>query len=79
MFLKLSQSVLLTTFFLFEFSGPSLAVTNSSRIDISDAPWTVGIVTNPTKDTEFCAGSVLSPNFIVTAAQCVFGWVEFNS
>lgn len=73
MLLKLFQSVILTAFILFGFFRSSLTITNSSEVDISQAPWTVGIVTNPSKDTEFCAGSILSSTFVVTAAQCVYG------
>lgn len=49
------------------YNFPSFALHDGTVIDIKQAPWTVGIFTPQT----FCGGSILSPNFVLTAASCV--------
>nr|AAR14084.1 group 3 allergen SMIPP-S Yv4031D03 [Sarcoptes scabiei] len=51
------------------YHSPSFAIHGGTKIDIKDAPWTVAIFTI----TTFCGGSILSKDYVLTAASCVEG------
>ncbi|KPM11765.1 Sar s 3 allergen (serine protease-like protein 16) [Sarcoptes scabiei] len=50
----------------------SQAIRNGKEINIEEAPWTVGIWVYRENTTDVCTGSILTENFVVTAAQCVW-------
>lgn len=47
---------------------PSSSIKGGRKSDITEEPWTVAIFLNHS----FCAGSILSKNYVLTSAQCVF-------
>lgn len=47
--------------------SPSSSIKGGKKSDITEEPWTVAIYLN----NSFCAGSIISANYVLTAAQCV--------
>lgn len=46
-----------------------LPTLESRKSPIEEEPWTVAVSIGPM----LCGGSILSPHFVLTAAQCVYG------
>lgn len=62
------QSLILTLVALQTFqTQPSHAIRGGEQSDITKEPWTVSVLVNGI----LCGGSILTVNFILTAAQCV--------
>nr|AAR14093.1 group 3 allergen SMIPP-S Yv7016C10 [Sarcoptes scabiei] len=60
--------------FIFCFSAilisPSIAIIGGKSSNITDEPWTVAIYL---QNNYTCGGSIIDPNYVLTAAQCVHG------
>lgn len=61
--------VMLVVFAVLE-PNPSTAIIGGKKSDITKEPWTVGVLVD---EKPFCGGSILTANFVITAAQCVDG------
>nr|AAR14095.1 group 3 allergen SMIPP-S YvT004A06 [Sarcoptes scabiei] len=61
--------VMLVVFAVLE-PNPSTAIIGGKKSDITKEPWAVGVLVD---EKPFCGGSILTANFVITAAQCVDG------
>jgi len=58
--------------FLENFSKCFSRVVNGEEADISSYPWQVALRLSSDPDGVFCGGTIIDPNWVVTAAHCVY-------
>lgn len=46
-------------------------IVGGQEADINEYPWMVTVLSKSSGGTELCGGSIISPNYILTAAHCV--------
>uniref|UniRef100_A0A182QVI5 Peptidase S1 domain-containing protein n=1 Tax=Anopheles farauti TaxID=69004 RepID=A0A182QVI5_9DIPT len=52
---------------------PDRRINNGQIAGPTDVPWAVGLLISLTSGTNFCAGALISPTHVLTAASCVNG------
>lgn len=55
-----------------------LKVFNGYPIEITDAPFMAKVEVNLTYGTSYCGGSIITEDFILTAAHCEFNFLIYS-
>jgi len=51
-------------------------IVNGHQIDITTRPWQIFLLIGPSSEMTMCGGSIVSKNWIITAAHCIDGKTE---
>jgi secreted trypsin-like serine protease len=53
-------------------------IVGGAETDVGEFPWQAGLIISESKDYFRCAGSLISSEWVLTAAHCVEGSVQSN-